>query len=587
MLLGRDSDVASFRRPGAGLFGPEFAKRKKTSKAWRPARIVNRTSALRLIALAALFLPLATPAAQVRSNPAGLGENWTYEGVAFNAFRSPSPSVATEPVYRYHDGAGGYLFAASTAGVTAAQNDNHDSDGVAFYAPSKGGRSVFRFRDRATGRALLTLNEKEGVVAGLEADGVAFLAYPVAGAPSSSIPVWRYRNTRTGAYLYTASSENPYSVGAFYFSTFAPSGKSIIAGAAAIYGRRNDWWGGVEDFYGRQPNVKMDTRGWVGDWSYLKPQIGYYDESQTATLERQINQAADAGLSFFSFYWYWSNAAQDSRLPEALTSFLAARNVARLKFNLTLYAHPWDDDMAISPSNSGRVIDKLVGLFSRPQYLRLPDGRPVFAIGDDRNFRDEHGDKCADEACITRALNSFLRILNERSVAVVGAKPYVQISIGVPGWDRIDEIDGLTCTVPPIELKAGTPYPSFDEQQIAALAHNHKTLSPCMLENFDERPRQDILIKDRGAIRFLVGKTEAKFRANLTAVRQFSDSQYEATKDPAAHVVYLYAWNEWHEGGILEPNVATGAADLNVVTEAFHLPRSSSPCLEQGKCDFR
>jgi len=105
-----------------------------------------------------------------------------------------------------------------------------------------------------------------------------------------------------------------------------------------------------------------------------------------------------------------------------------------------------------------------------------------------------------------------------------------------------------------------------------------------MFENFDERPRQDLQIADRTAVRYFVGKTDAAFRHNLAATKQFSDSEYLKDHNAADRIIYLYAWNEWHEGGILEPNVATGAADLNVVTDVFQLPRSPSRCLDQGMC---
>ena len=80
-------------------------------------------------------------------------------------------------------------------------------------------------------------------------------------------------------------------------------------------------------------------------------------------------------------------------------------------------------------------------------------------------------------------------------------------------------------------------------------------MSPCIFENFDERPRQDILVSDRSAIRYLIGKTDTLFRQNLMSARNFSDRAYAATGSPVARIVYLYAWNEWHEGGIVEPNV--------------------------------
>jgi hypothetical protein len=46
----------------------------------------------------------------------------------------------------------------------------------------------------------------------------------------------------------------------------------------------------------------------------------------------------------------------------------------------------------------------------------------------------------------------------------------------------------------------------------------------------------------------------------------------------------LYAWNEWHEGGILEPNVQDGAAYINQITAAFTVPYINRSCRTSGMC---
>jgi Glycosyltransferase WbsX len=175
-------------------------------------------------------------------------------------------------------------------------------------------------------------------------------------------------------------------------------------------------------------------------------------------------------------------------------------------------------------------------------------------------------------------------LLKHASTKRLGTTPFVQIQAAAAGWDSVLGIDGVTCVVPPMKLESGTPYPRFGESTFSQLARAGKPVSPCMLQNFDERPRQDILIADRKRIRYLTGKTDSLFRQNLLATKQFSDAAYESGKHPASRIIYLYAWNEWHEGGILEPNVLSGARDLNIVTDVFQLPRSLSPCLDHGAC---
>lgn len=522
-----------------------------------------------------------------RFNPAGLPRNWAYEGTAFYALRAGA-GASTIPIIRMHHPTQGFLYASSDAEAAAAERIGFHREGTAFFAPAKEGIPVLRFHNPRTGSLFYTTSREEGERAGLAYDGVGFNAIerPEHGESPDAIAVARYRD-EGGIYLYTASHESPYQVGVFYFGSFSPSAKEIIKGTERVYGRKDDWWGGVEDFYGHQPGIGENHRGWSGEWPELKPAIGYYDQTQVETLEQHINQGADAGLAFFSFYWYWSNAKRGELLPEALTSFLHARNVNRLKFNLTLYAHPWNDDLAVEPANFEEVASKLAAYFAHPQYLRLPDGRPVFSVGDDRNVRAVNGQKCADAQCNEQALSAFLDVLKRRSVQQIGVAPFVQVQVGVPAWDRQPGIDGITCLSPPLKIEGGTTYPDFTLQTFAPLVGPRKPVSPCMLENFDERPRQDVLIGDRKAIRYLVGKTDALFRHNLEITKELADQNFQATRSPASRIIYLYAWNEWHEGGIIEPNANTDARDLNIVTDVFQLPRSPSLCLDRGECKLR
>jgi hypothetical protein len=565
--------------------------------------IVRETCLRRLAETILLFLSFVDvthlaaaelPPGLSRFNPAGLSENWLYEGTAFWAFRAPNPSLATVPILRLHHPRNGFLLASSEAEASAAEKRGYVREGTAFYAPANSGVPVLRFRNPKSDSLFYTTSREEGAKANFSYESVAFYSYdPQTGAKSAAsttsdapnvVSVARYRDGASGIYLFTAGRESPYQVGAYYFGSFTPSAKEIISGTQKVYGRKDDWWGGVEDFYGAERGIGKDHRGWSDEWPDLKPEIGYYDQTSVETLEQHITQAADAGLTFFSFYWYWSNAKHGELFPEALSSFLHAGNVTRLKFNLSLYAHPWSDDMTINAGNTEEVARRLVSYFANPQYLRLPDGRPVFSIGDDRNVRGANGEKCTEAGCNEKALGAFLDVLKKRSIEELGVAPFIEVQAGVPAWDHQTGEDGVTCLVPPVKIAGGTPYPSLSKDTFASLMGPNKPVSPCMLENFDERPRQDILIPDRAAIRYLVGKTDSLFRHNLSVAKEISDQNYQALKSPASRTVYLYAWNEWHEGGILEPNVHTDARDLNIVTDVFQLPRSPSLCLDKGDC---
>lgn len=528
-----------------------------------------------------------------RFNPAGLSQEWQYEGTAFRALPNPRSGRGDVAIFRLYHTQRGFLLTASASEVSAAERQGFMRQGVAFYAPIKSDVPVYRFRSATNGSFYYSVDRREAASMSSGDEEIAFYAADlpsdlrstVADTDGATVPVSRYKNSPTQYYLFTAGRESRYRIGVFYFSSFSSSAKNIINGTRKVYGRENDWWGGVKDFYGNEPGIRQDTRGWGGDWSDLKPAIGYYDQKSVATLEKHIQQASDAGLSFFSFYWYWSNAKHGELYPEGLASFLHARNANLLRFNLSLYAHPWDDDMAITPDIAPEIVKNLVSYFKDPKYLRLPDGRPIFVIGDDSNIRLAKGEKCSTSECHVRAMNNFLGLLKQVSIQTLGVAPFVQIQAGAPAWADDKALDGITCLTPPYKIGAGTPYPYFTQEIFAPLADQGKPVSPCMLENFDERPRQDIVIPDRSAMLYFVGKTDTLFRHNLEVAKQFADTSYLAHSNPASLIVYLYAWNEWHEGGIIEPTAHSGARTLNTVTDVFQLPRVASPCLDRGQCD--
>ena len=529
-----------------------------------------------------------------RLNPSGLDHTWAYEEIAFYALSKIETLPDAVQVVRLQHPIRGFFLTTSQSEVNHAMQSGYTRQGVAFYAPRKSVWPVFRFTQKngeeyfystkiSDTRSKKWVNEGVSFYSAVPTRA-AFKKFGKVLAKSSAVPVFRYRNSDSGHYLFTAGRESPYQVGAYYFGSYTPESKRVIDGTSRVYGREGDWWGGVVDFYGKQPGVPADNRGWAGNWSGLKPAIGYYNQQSTNTLRKHILQATDAGLSFFSFYWYWSKERKGELFFDALQSFLRANTDGLFKFNLSFYSHPWDDDMAIDEDNFKEVVDAIVGYFLLPGYLRLPDGRPVFVMGDHRNIRGNGHKKCSDAECYVNNTDRFLHLLRVTSMERLGVSPFVQIQAGAPGWDTVREIDGTTCLIPPIKLANGAQYPQLNQAIFEPLRGARRPVSPCMLADFDERPRQDILIKNRDAVNFFLGKSDTLFRHNLEVAKKFADEEFTKTADPSTHIIYLYAWNEWHEGGVLEPNVETGAKDLNIVTDVFQLPRNRSQCLDKGLC---
>ena len=64
------------------------------------------------------------------------------------------------------------------------------------------------------------------------------------------------------------------------------------------------------------------------------------------------------------------------------------------------------------------------------------------------------------------------------------------------------------------------------------------------------------------------------FNTALTQARYWMDTQ----TDELSQYLTVYAWNEWHEGGIIEPSVADKCANLDAINKVFNLVSYQPTC---------
>ena len=101
-----------------------------------------------------------------------------------------------------------------------------------------------------------------------------------------------------------------------------------------------------------EKNMKLGAYFWDGwyakiphwtdrlmrDFTCREPVWGWQG-STVENMELQINYAADAGLSFFAFDWYYPQNGKVSEMNNAVDRFLASSNHNRMKFCLLVANH--------------------------------------------------------------------------------------------------------------------------------------------------------------------------------------------------------------------------------------------------------
>lgn len=105
-----------------------------------------------------------------------------------------------------------------------------------------------------------------------------------------------------------------------------------------------------------------------------EPVWGWVTSSQKV-VDEQIDLAAGAGLSFFSFCWYHRNGKTVEELPEnrAISFFKASKNVKKLEYCLLVANHGGFD---VGPENWDKLTKIWLEEFKNPQYLKV-DKKPL------------------------------------------------------------------------------------------------------------------------------------------------------------------------------------------------------------------
>ncbi|GAA4983678.1 hypothetical protein HD597_000224 [Nonomuraea thailandensis] len=172
---------------------------------------------------------------------------------------------------------------------------------------------------------------------------------------------------------------------------------------------------------GADPAVPQNTQGWEGDFSHLRPEIGFYDDYRPETVEKHIEQATGAGLDFFQFYWYWDTAHQ--RSPERFEASLAAFAQAVPPSTSRSPCAPIRGAACRSPGvTTPTVAKRLADTFlNQPNYLRANNGRPILHLCDRRGLGDgSDTDTDTDTRAFVDAVRQEAKATLNEDVLVLG-----------------------------------------------------------------------------------------------------------------------------------------------------------------------
>jgi hypothetical protein len=288
----------------------------------------------------------------------------------------------------------------------------------------------------------------------------------------------------------------------------------------------------------------MFTKNLATEFAGRMPLWGWRDDKQEI-MDRQIDLAADNGVSYFSFCWYWADnkrpinveaIEKDSKhLP--INLFMQAKNNNRMEFSLLVANHNGFE--IIGADAWKQAADYWINnYFKHPRYLCI-DGKPVIVIYSPAGANKE-GLAYLQEQAKKKGFPgiSVVCCINGKPEDGFSLKSYYNVSpAGAWSTNRSERHLYKEIIDANVQAWKGTP---------------EQPLIPLLTQGLDVRAWQGPGGLGGGALTWYFDKaTPGEFEGHLDRLVQWMYANPTLiTKDKLA---IIYAWNEIGEGAWLVP----------------------------------
>lgn len=320
-----------------------------------------------------------------------------------------------------------------------------------------------------------------------------------------------------------------------------------------------DGWSGLT-------NYTHITKSLIDEYKEREPIWGWIT-STADIVKAQIDVAADAGIDFFSFCWYYTkNANTYAPLNRALNFFLDSENNQRMEFNLMVANRI--PACAIGPQNWEDVTTLWINLMKHPQYLKS-EGKPLitfFLLSSlIENFGSTFNVRSALEQFRDKAKKAGLK-----GVAIAACVGLSEIKTAQEaGIDVLTAYNNHACGVDgdKVELPMSRLI-SKQEKVWNSFLNCGIPYVPAITLNWDPRPWEENKKKNPNfkMYYYVPYNTETVQEVVSRGIRWVKAHPESTTKEK---IITMFAWNENGEGGWLTPTKIGGDYLLKGVTKAL------------------
>lgn len=378
-------------------------------------------------------------------------------------------------------------------------------------------------------------------------------------------------------------NQRQFDVAAIYFPSWHVDGKN-----ERLHGKSWTEW----------ELVKRAKPLYEGHYQPRVPAWGHFDESEIEYAERQIDLAADHGITVFHVDWYWYGKAPylNRPLDEAL---LRASNNRRMKFGIMWANHDWKhifpmprskEQPILFPSEYDKqameaLVDEWIEKYVGHPRIWTIGGKPVVSIFDLNDMVGKIGVEGAKrlidriEERLQRAglpglhwnVMGFYHHAEDRlaELGIASATNYQTIWQKTSGANVSDSVNVFDPRSPKRQNYADSlPHAQAHWETMAGKLPI--PYYPILTQGWDSSPRGEQFAGAGEAMHgypwypIVENNTPEQFERAAVMARDFALNQ------PYEHkVVFVNAWNEWTEGSYLLPDEKYGTAYLEAIRRVF------------------
>ncbi len=319
-------------------------------------------------------------------------------------------------------------------------------------------------------------------------------------------------------------------IGAYYFGGWYENSHHVTDSLRYAYPERTPIWG----------------------WVTSTPEI----------IKTQIDLAADNGISFFAFCWYFnSDLSENKGANIAIKQFLEAPNKKRMKFCYLVSNH---SGYFITKKTWPVLKQHWISAFKDSSYLKV-DGKPLIIFFDYQSFINDFGSAQAVKDTINFFRNEVKEMgLNGVTIAGCAWPDAGGISKAMScGFDLLTGYNyrslGQTGLKTPIENMYNTEYNTIYN----AFKNAGAKCIPISTLNFDQRPWS----KTPETEKIFTGFSKNSVYNSVYNLRKWIKENPSSVTNEKLGL--LYAWNEYGEGAWLTPSVPLKDSLMQGVREAL------------------